>query len=333
MRVLFDYHHGALLRSMYYLFGKRMGCELFLPTGMDWLDKSGLYSNYPNRDTAKQMLITWETDYLFPLHFKPMSEEEFAESNIDIVVATLLENYHVYKKLIKRYNKKTKLILHIGNNNKPEMLEQMGVENLLSSSWPTFLKVNIPNKVYSRQEFSLEHFRPKFNCNIRSVANYKHILTKIELDWFLKIEKQLPNWEFKCYGVLNRDGTISQEEPIMSESIRNFGFIFHYKTIDEGFGHCIHNAFACGKPVITSPKTMGVNWYGEFIKSTPAFLFEDDKTILNIDINSVESICYKLEKMVESYEEYSKYTYNKFKEICDFDKEFMNVRKFIDKLL
>lgn len=333
MKVLLDHHHGALLRSMYYLWGKRFGFDLYLPTEMEWLDQEGLYSNYPQRGTSNQMLNVWRHDAFFLEHFKPILLEEFADTEFDIIVATLLENYKIYEAMIKKYNKKAKLVLHIGNNNWPEQLEQMGVKNLLSSSWPTYLKAKIPNKVLSRQEFSLEWFKPKFDCNIKSVANYKHILVKDELDKFLLLEKELPDWEFKMYGTSNRDGSICQDEPIMSESIRNFGFVYHYKTIDEGYGHCIHNAFACGKPVITSPRTMAVNWHEENIPITPSFIFENDKTILNLDTNSTVSLTYKLKKMADNYPYYSQYTYDKFRQVVNFDKEFEDIKVFVQNLI
>jgi hypothetical protein len=333
MKVLVDHHHGALLKSMYYLFKKRYNFDVYLPTGFDWLDKELLYSSYPYRGTADQMLNSWTHDRFCVENFIKADLEIFINTEFDIIVCTLLDNYKIFEDIIKKYNKKCKLILHIGNNNPPSLLEQMGVKNLMSSSWPVYLVSKIPNKVFCRQEFSLDFFKPKYDCNVNSVANYKNILDKEEYNTFLNLEKKLSNWSFKCYGTNNRDGIIPQTEHIMAESMRDFGFIYHFKKIDEGYGHVIHNAFACGKPVITNSNYMKVNFYNKFIGNTPSLLFEPNITILDLTTDSIDDIKYKLEKFSDSYKETSERVYNKFKNTVDFEKESESVRQFIINLI
>lgn len=333
MRILLDYHHYALLKSFYYLFKKRFNFNVYLPTGFEWLDDGNLYSCYPNRGTADQMLNSWLHDSFISNNFTKINFNEFIELDIDIIVCSLLENYKVFDYLIKKYNKKCKLILHIGNNNPPELIKQIGVKNLFSSSWPIYNVADIPNKVFARQEFSLELFKPKYDCNIKSIANFKHILENEEIVIFEKLESSLKDWNFKSYGAKNRDGIISGYEEIISNSMREFGFIYHFKKIDEGFGHVIHNAFACGKPVITNSEYMTVSYYNKKMNNTASLLFEDDITIIDISKNSIDDIKYKLEKMSDNYIESSQRVYDKFKNTVNFDKEFINIKQFIERLI
>ena len=83
MNVLVDHHHGALLRSFYYLFKKRFNFNVFVPTGFDWLDKDSLYSAYHNRDTANQMLNSWLHDQKYKEMFLPITHDEFLNTEVN----------------------------------------------------------------------------------------------------------------------------------------------------------------------------------------------------------------------------------------------------------
>ncbi len=331
MNILIDHHHGALFKSFYYL-TNRLKCNTYVPIGFDWLDVDGLYSCYPNRDTAGQMLNSWKVVDAYKNLFDGISLEEFINKDFDVIICSLLQNYVLFEKIIHKYNKKCKLILHVGNNNHPNEIQNLGVKNLMSSSWPTFIKSIVPNKVFCRQEFSLKCFNPKFDCNVKSVVSLKHILDDEEFGIFGELEKQLKDWNFKCFGAKNRDGIISIEETVMSNTMKEFGFVFHFKKIDEGYGHIIHNAFACGKPVITNSKHMSANFFGENIGNTASLLFTDD-TILDINKHSITSISDRLVEMSNNYEYHSKLVYNKFLNTVDFDAEYLDIKKFIDDLL
>jgi hypothetical protein len=330
MKVLVDHHHGALLRSMYHLFNKRLGFEIVLPSDFDWLDKGGLYSCYPNRATADQMLNSWK----FNEHknmFKEMTFQEFIDSDsVDIVVASLWENHSIFDNIIKKYNKKCKLILQAGNNILREHVQMTNAKNLLSSAYPTFVTTPDINKVFYHQEFDLSKFFPKKAKNIKSIANFKHIMED-DFNLILSLEKELPDWEFKCYGAHNRDGFVDDDESKMSDAINQFGFVFHVKK-DEGYGHVIHNAFACGKPMVVDLNTAGVVRDGRFIPNTASFLFDKNKTVIDSN-NELKDLVYNLKHMADKYDVYSNIIYNKFKEVVDFEKESYNVKMFLERLL
>lgn len=329
MNILLDYHHGALLRSMYYLFHKRLNFEVFLPTNFEWHDIDGLYSCYNNRNIADQMLNSWRyASYNYM--FKPMILQEFIDRNdIDIVVASLWENHVIYDKIIKKYNKKCKLILQAGNNILREHVYMANAKNLLSSAYPTYITTENINKVFYHQEFDLNLFKPDSTLNVKSVANFKHIMED-DINLILELEKIMPDWEFKLYGANNRDGMIDDDEVKMSTAIKKFGFIFHVKK-DEGYGHVIHNSFACGKPMIVDLKTAGVHRDKRFIQNTASFLYEKNKTILDSN-DKIEDLVYKLNFMADNYQSNSEYVYKKFREIVNFEEECIKIQKFLGQL-
>ena len=333
MNILIDYHHGSLFKSMGYLLKKRLQYNVYAPVGDDWLIREKLYSHYPDKTTPYQMLNSWESYYEYN-RICPIKLSEFVDSNIDVIVCTLLENYSIFRNILEKYNKKCKLVLHIGNNHPPDMLERMCVKNLWSTSWCTFIKSNIKNKVFTSQEFSVELFTKQLTCNIKSIINLKHMLNDIELNILTQIKDKLPrDWVVKMYGVNNKDGVLHGTEENYSTHIKNCGFVYHVKYVDEGYGHNIHNAFACGKPVITDSQRMGVNWNGEFIKNSAHLLFEDDVNIIDVSKNSIDDIVNKLVLMSNNYEYYSNTTYDIFNKKINFDDDSIKIKIFLNNLI
>ena len=209
MNILIDHHHGSLFKSMWYLLNQRLGHSLYCPIGEDWLDEAKLYSKYPHRSTSLQMLNLWNETPEFINKILPLTLDNFKTHNIDVIICTLLENYNLFEQILVKYNKKCKLVLHIGNNNSPHVIEKMGVTNLFSSAWCTFISANIPNKVFARQEFSQELFVPSSTCNKKSIINLKHILNQEELQPLIDIGNSLPNsWDIKIYGLNNKNGIL-----------------------------------------------------------------------------------------------------------------------------
>jgi hypothetical protein len=330
MNILVDHHHGALLRSMYHLFRKRLNYNVYVPTGFEWRDIDGLYSCYSNRDTQYQMLNSWVYDLKFKSMFNPMTLDQFINSEIDVIICSLWDNYKFFESIINKYNKSCKIVLQVGNNLPPELINENKTKNLLSSAYPSYIKTDIPNKIFYHQEFDTDLFTPSTDKNIKSVANFKNIM---ENDVILMntLEERLPDWEFKYYGANNRDGIIHDSEDEMSSIVNNFGFVFHVKK-DEGYGHVIHNAFACGNPCIVDMNTARVNWNGEIIPNTASFLFEKNRTVIDSN-DSIDEVIYNLKYMADNYFDFSKKVYDRFKEVVNFEEEASKIKQFMDNLI
>lgn len=331
MNVLVDYHHISLLRSIYILFKERLKYNLDIPKGVDWYYEGSLYSSYSEK--VGNSFINPITDSGYIKKYLPelntASLEKFKSNYYDIVVCTLLENYISWKAMIKKYDLKCKLIFQIGNNI-PLWAQPYSFENVLSSSWPCFLKADCKNKIFYHQEFDTTKFTQNLNCNVKSIANMQHFMERKDL--FFGLEQSMTDYKFYAHGAGNRDGSLPVADDVISNFIKNIGFIFHCKQVDEGYGHIIHNAFACGKPVITDSSYMRVNW-NEYIGNTASLMFEDGKTIIDVHNKSEKEIESSIREITNNYTETSNYIFNKFKVVCNFDEEFDKIKIFLNNLI
>lgn len=331
MNVLADYHHISLLRSIYMLFRERLDYNLHIPKGWDWYYEGSLYSSYAPEVGVYTITPEFDNTYFhkYLTDLKPASFEMFKNNHYDIVVCTLLENYESWQTLIKQFNLKAKLIFQIGNNI-PLWAQPVKFENILSSSWPCYVYHQCKNKVFYHQEFDITKFKQKLDCNRKSVGNLQHFMQMSEL--FYGLETNMSDYKFYAHGAGGRDGFIPNGEDEMSQFIKNLGFLFHCKVVDEGYGHNIHNAFACGKPVITDSSHMCVDWNGK-IGNTASLMFEDGKTIIDVNGKTIAQVECMIRDMTENYEEVSNYIVKKFKSISDFDEEFLAIKSFLANLI
>lgn len=331
MNVLTDYHHISLLRSIYILFRERFQYNLEIPSGWDWYYDGSIYSSYAPEVGAYTIAPEFNNGYFkqYLPDLAPGSFEKFKNNHYDIVVCTLLENYVAWKTLIRHYNLKAKVIFQIGNNI-PLWAQPTQFENILSSSWPCYVQYNCKNKVFYHQEFDSKLFTQKLDCNRKSVGNLQHFMQMPDL--FYGLEKRMTDYKFYANGAGNRDGIIPNGEHDMSNHVKNLGFLFHCKVVDEGYGHNVHNAFACGKPVIIDSSHMGVDWNG-WIGNTASLMFEDGKTIIDVNGKTIDEVEREIRRMTDNYEEVSNYIVKKFQTICNFDEEFLAIKSFMANLV
>jgi hypothetical protein len=331
MNILIDLHHGALMRSLHHLFHRRYGHSVYLPLGENWCNTGGIYANYP-APIVKQMACDWIHHSEFKKIGIPLSYNEFVESNkIDVIIVTLWENYNKFKELLNRTGKRIKLILQVGNNLIGSILHESGVENLMSSAYSTYQMFK-GNKIFYHQEFDTNHFKPVYtNRIIKSIGNFKNIMEDSEYELIDKLGKYLPDWDIKCYGINNRDGMLHDSESEMASKMNQYGFLFHVKNTD-GYGHVIHNGFACGMPAIVNLKMAELDWCGEIIKTSSSFLFEPNITVIDYTL-PINVIGDTLKYMADNYEAYSQGVHKKFKDNVDFDKDAEKVMKFVENVI
>jgi flagellar biosynthesis chaperone FliJ len=61
-------------------------------------------------------------------------------------------------------------------------------------------------------------------------------------------------------------------------------------------------------------------------------LYEKDKTIIDVN-DGIDQIIYKLKYMADNYDDYKNNVINKYNQVVDFDREFIEVKKFIENLI
>lgn len=274
MKILTDFHHSSLLRSTISLFEDRLGHEVYRPIGLDWYEQ-GFWGINDLFDTAKQYLSFDQaykpgdgTPALNKWMDRTESEEgvghvldpggerahkvctlEYFKNNpFDVCIASIPKHIEMYKKLIKLYNPKAKLIVQMGNE---WPMDYWYNNNVLASVKPRPVTSDI-NAMFYHQEFDLRVFWWDTVKPTKKIFSFINVLQSMERGYkdFLALERFLSDFEFKSYGGQCRDGNMTGEREL-AEKMRESQFVFHVKDHGDGFGHVIHNAYAMGRPVIT----------------------------------------------------------------------------------
>lgn len=274
MRVLVDFHHSSLLRSLILLFERRLGMEVYRPIGMDWF-KEGYWKINDQLDTAKQYLSLSQaykpgdgTPALNALAKKADKGVYYCldpggrdlnracmlhyvmNHKFDYLVASIPEHIEPFKRLIKLYQPQAKLIFQVGND---WNFEELGGMNVLASTLPREVPADVNVKFY-HQEFDLAIFSPYRNQPRKTIFSFINILHESAPAWsdFTNLEGLLgpAGFEFRSFGGQCRDGNMDGPYQL-AKKMRRAQFVFHVKPGGDGFGHVIHNAYAMGRPVIT----------------------------------------------------------------------------------
>lgn len=191
------------------------------------------------------------------------------------------------------------------------------------------------NVVFFHPEFDLQIFKNKNSIkNIKSIYNIRHNCDTV--DGLYELEKRLPDWDIKIYGVNNRDGELNSDFKI-AEAMNKAGFIYHVKPIGDGYGYNIHQTYAVGSVLITNSKHMCSaedqrDWF------TCQLLMDIENynkkpTFIDWGQHDMDGIVDRLKNYADNYFEIQQNVLNKFKEVVDFDEEYLKIKIFIERLL
>lgn len=348
MRVLADLHHGDLYYSLQLLFEKRLGWELYRPIGLDWYHE-GYWHVYPHIDTAKQFLDTETNVVPVDVHGKPLDErtwinktytindgiyyvmdptkgkinrgitlDRFKDMEFDILISSIPSHIEPFNRLINLYQPKAKHIFQIGNS----WTLNQNVSNIMASCSDPGNVISDKNVVFYHQEFDLDTYNYTGpSDNPRSISSFIHYMRNASL-LDHTVRAQLPDWTIKLYGAGMPNDSICKSTDI-AKAIRDAGFVWHYKPGGDGFGHCVHNAFAMGRPVITS--------WNDYRGKLAGDLLEDGVTYFDLDKGSIVE---RLLDVVETnnYAKMSAACYDRFKQVVDYDQEEQQIREFLNNL-
>lgn len=343
MNVFADLHHEALFYSLHLLFEKRLGWNLYYPIGEDWLTKgfwkiAEPYGNHP--DTVRQFLSpesigfdqykslngnNYYEDGVYYCHDpvnnyirKAITMDKFKETDIDIVISSYQPHDVTFARLITEYSPKAKHIAQMGN-----AYQITEVSNVMCSSIPYEVPSD-KNVVFYHQEFNLSDFYPESPKDSSQITSFVNCLPNPEQFELYKIN--LPENIFKSYGASCPDGTITGCKKI-AEIMRDSLFGYHVKPGGDGFGHIIHNWFACGRPVLVSGN--------DYVDKLAGNLLIDDVTCIDLDKHTfqgnLDKIRYWSDK--ENHAEMCVQAIKRFREVVDFNKEEQLVRKFLEKII
>lgn len=342
MRVLADLHHGDLYYSLQLLFEKRLGWELYRPIGLDWFT-SGVWKigdpYLDPLDTATQFLgtenKTWDQyknlngdftvedgiynvyDPVHNVHQKAMTLEKFKETDIDIVISSYQPHDITFAKLIKDFKPKAKHIAQMGN-----IYQETDIKNIMCSTMP--YETTDKNIVFYHQEFDLDVFKYEKPTSHTIISSLVNILPKRDL--FDLYKSILSEFTLKSYGASCEDGTLSSNKEI-AELMQISAFGYHVKPQGDGYGHIIHNWFASGRPVITDGRDYEDKLAGELLIDGRTCI-DISKTTFNSSINRIRYF-----SLPDNHQEMCDNAYKRFKDIVDFDEEFEDIKKFLEKVI
>lgn len=333
MNVFADLHHDDLYYSLHLLFEKRLGWKLFRPIGHDWYEK-GFWKYSDNPDVVRQYL-QFQADYKdvggyyecpekkHNYNHRALTFDQFKKMDIDIVIASVHQHEESFDRLIREYKPRAKLIREAGNIH--DIIDPNICHNIMASTYLSAIPKNT-NVVIYHQEFEPSTFSyelPPAELRITNLMNCLPDSRDYEL--WPKYKKALKEFDWKMYGILGDDGIIGTEDGV-AQAIQNSTFIWHVKYGGDGFGHIIHNAFACGRPPIVKG-----SYYADKMAGV---LLEDGVTCIDLEKGTFEENLEKIRYWSEpgNYALMSQRAYQRFIENVNFDKEFIYLKKFLENL-
>ncbi|GAJ22582.1 unnamed protein product, partial [marine sediment metagenome] len=91
-------------------------------------------------------------------------------------------------------------------------------------------------------------------------------------------KESMSDFVWKMYGVEGEDGVAP--EHLKAKVMRTSSFIWHLKSQGDGYGFVVHQAVACGRPLIVKK-----HYYaGQFAEP----LLEDSVTCIDLDLGTKE---------------------------------------------
>jgi hypothetical protein len=353
-RVLVDFHHSSLLRSLVMLFEDRLDMELYRPIGMEWYHE-GYWAINDNEKTAEQFLGMHQgyypadgtprlnvihkdidrigpedhdkADTLFVIdpgrlsYHKAARLKFFQENKFDFVVASIPAHVPVFKKLIAEYNPAAKLIIQMGNN--WDMWQYAG-ENVLASIAP---QMTPANAIFYHQEFDLDIFAPAPIPEEKTIYSFINVMREYpqaQRDYD-QCRRLLGEFKWGSFGGQNPDGNLTGPKDL-AQKMAEAMFVFHSKPGGDGFGHIIHNAFAMGRIVIARSSQYQNQLAADLL--VPGTFVDMDKYSRGELKNIIRRISYDRDVMRSMSERAAA----RFREVVNYENESKEIELWLQKI-
>lgn len=363
MKVFTDLHHFDLYYSFKLLFENRLKAKLYRPIGLEWIE-SGFY-NLTNVDLVNQCYLSTKSGYCSQL-LKPYTdsrsadwarfaiellrvgwvdksqEEEglyfvediskdlayvqkaitldyFKNNEFDIVISSIPQHFELFEKLRKTYQPEAKHIFHMGPGN-IEWLVPDRCRNVMYHLLPPNLSKDI-NSVCYAQEFDTSIFSYQKSYNNKLIFSYVHFPESEDLWNSLALE----DWKFKFIGkTLGSLNDVIIDSRELADTISRSAFTWHIKPGGESYGHILANTLSCGRPPIINLEDYEDKYLGSVL--------EDMVTCIDITNCSSAELTNKILHAYQNHENMCKITNERFKQVVNFDREEINIRRFLCNL-
>jgi hypothetical protein len=245
---------------------------------------------------------------------------------IDIIIASWPPHYHAYTKLRDKYKPNAKVICHAGNDFKP--YDWGIVKNFMASIAPIDVPSNI-NHIFYHQEFDTGIFKYQPSRNTLAIRSLLHNFPYYKEDYEIwkKVQESMPQFTFFENGMMGKDGVINGRENL-AQAYHDSDFIFHMKPGGDGYGYVVHQAFACGRPLIVK-KEYYKNCLAEtlMIDGVTCIVWHSDQSI-DWNVGRIKEI----EMEYDDHAEMCRKAWERFNEVVNFDAEAVKLKEFIGKL-
>ena len=326
-----DFHHGGMYHAMDLLFARRLGYDLYRPIGYEWLE--GFWRVSDLFPTQKAYLepggehwlgidgFWYWVDHGAELTHKCMTFQQFCDMDVDLIISTHPGHEICYRELHRKHKPKAKLIRVCGNTGETI---QPGMGGNIMDSTGAF-KGQAQNYVTFHQEFPLEPFKdilPPEEIVVSQYLNFFRNTTTFHV--WQAYKPHLEDFGWRMYGHQGDDGFLWPFSKL-AETMMASSFIWHVKI--EGYGHCVHNAFAASRPVITRIK--------DYVGKPAGDILKDGETCIDIGEGNVPDNVAKIRHYAQR-DELLRLCANvreRFSRVVDFDAEELEIRKFIDRLI
>ena len=333
LNVFSDEHHDCLYQFLRILFERRLGWNLYRPIGFEWF-RNLIWQYSKDLRVVQQYLIPPDDaevkDGIYYIKERRHNEvdkcitlDKFKEMKIDLVIGSVVNHEVSFATISKLHWNKPKFIRVIGNWGEPIDFEFS--KNIMATAKTVPIPPGI-NAVFCHQEFDLNLFNYQPPIIRNSIKNFMNCVPDSkDFPMWGQYKALLPEFDWKMHGILGDDGIIGNVND-MVKAIHDTSFVWHVKYGGDGFGHVVHNAYACGRPLITKRSYYADKLAGE--------LMIDGKTCIDLEKHTTEENVKLIREFSqpEKHNQMCENAYRRFKEIVDYDQEFLEIKKFLERL-
>jgi hypothetical protein len=314
MKILCDFHHRQLWKSMQLLLVDRLGYELYRPKGMEWFEQ-GYWQHekfFRGDDLAKHFLLHED------LGSEAITVEEARDIDIDWMVATVPGNVLGFRDFADESG--AKLAQQVGNNE--HFVPWTDVDVVLDSTLHTPASNFTGKYVRYNQEIDRRYLDlwPVYGGTVSSFLNVWH-RDQAGLEFFDRVAAEFPG-RFRLYG---DHGQILAGDDEVIPALAETSIVWHTKRIGDGWGHTLHSSMAARRPIIS------VNSFYKDMRGEA--LLKDNPGVLNIEGMDISDVVKNIRWILDSPDDIDRMgmaNRERFNEVVNYEADAQAVKEALE---
>jgi hypothetical protein len=328
-RVLADWHHPALWESLRLLFEVRFGWDLYAPYGDDWLEHGwGLTGGTPGWDAERYLdpspVVAMGDHLETPCPEYPgavrrlVTWDQASAQRWDYVVASVSCHQAPFARLAKTLG--ARFVHQVGNARHP-IDHRIPQITLASARLPRGVR-----GVQYHQEFSAVTFRSE-PCAPDRRADVGAFMLRLDATSgpYRWLADAIGDRWHEYGGTAPGEAGYLAPMSAVGDAMRASGWIWHDKTIGDGYGHVLHNAAAVGRPLIGHAS--------HYRGMLGAPFWQDLRTCVDLDVHEPAEAL-RLYRAISNdpdwHAEMCDNIADRFRELVDFEAEAATIRRALE---